>query len=131
MLFNKKYKILLVHNFYQKPGGEDTVFRNEKKLLEDNGHIVITYTRDNSEIKNSLLKKILLPVITIFNLKTYFDIKKIIKENNIDIVHVHNTLCLISPAVFYAAVKMKAYIILECNVQMVCYIKTDIYVKIV
>ena len=29
---NKKYKILLVHNFYQKPGGEDTVFNNEKML---------------------------------------------------------------------------------------------------
>ena len=104
---NKKYKILLVHNFYQLPGGEDTVFRNEKKLLEDNGHEVVTYTRDNSELKRNILKKLLLPLVTIFNPKTYFEIKKIIKEQDIDIVHVHNTICLISPSVFYAAVKMK------------------------
>ncbi|MBR4314501.1 MAG: glycosyltransferase family 4 protein [Lachnospiraceae bacterium] len=118
---NKKYRILLVHNFYQQPGGEDTVFRNEKKLLEDKGHEVITYTRDNSELKGNFLKKILLPFITIFNPKTYFDIKKIIKDKNIDIVHVHNTLCFISPAVFYAAIKMKSPVIQTLhNFRMQC-----------
>ena len=120
-VINKKYRVLMVHNFYQQPGGEDTVFRNEKKLLEDNGHDVVTYTRDNSELKCSILKKILLPFITIFNPKTYFDIKKIIKEKNIDIVHVHNTLCLISPAVFYAAIKMKIPVIQTLhNFRMQC-----------
>lgn len=118
---DNKFKILIVHNFYQQPGGEDTVFRNEKKLLEDNGHEVITYTRDNSELKGSILKKILLPFITIFNPKTYFDIKKIIKDKKIDIVHVHNTLCLISPAVFYAALKMKTPVIQTLhNFRMQC-----------
>ena len=118
---DNKFKILIVHNFYQQPGGEDTVFRNEKKLLEDNGHEVITYTRDNSELKGNILKKILLPFITVFNPKTYFDIKKIIKEKNIDIVHVHNTLCLISPAVFYAAIKMKKPVIQTLhNFRMQC-----------
>ena len=118
---DNKFKILIVHNFYQQPGGEDTVFRNEKKLLEDNGHEVITYTRDNSELKGNIFKKILLPFITIFNPKTYFDIKKIIKDKNIDIVHVHNTLCLISPAVFYAALKMKTPVIQTLhNFRMQC-----------
>ena len=50
----KKQKILIVHNYYQIPGGEDTVVANEKKLLEDNGHEVILYTRDNSEIRKML-----------------------------------------------------------------------------
>ena len=118
---DNKFKILIVHNFYQQPGGEDTVFRNEKKLLEDNGHEVITYTRDNSELKGNILKKLLLPFITIFNPKTYFDIKKIIKNKNIDIVHVHNTLCLISPAIFYAALKMKTPVIQTLhNFRMQC-----------
>ena len=120
-MLNRKFKILIVHNFYQQPGGEDTVFRNEKRLLEDNGHKVIIYTRDNSELKGNILKKIFLPFITIFNPKTYFDIKKIIKEKNIDIVHVHNTLCLISPAVFYAALKMKTPVVQTLhNFRMQC-----------
>ena len=45
----KKQKVLIVHNYYQIPGGEDTVVANEKKLLEDHGHEVVLYTRHNSE----------------------------------------------------------------------------------
>lgn len=100
----KKEKVLQVHNYYQIPGGEDTVVANERKLLEENGHIVIQYNRNNGELKEfSKFKKILLPFTTIFNLKTYREIKKIIREQNIDIVHVHNTLNLVSPSVYYAA----------------------------
>jgi len=98
-----KEKVLLVHNFYQIGGGEHTVFENEKKLLEENGHNVICYTRDNSELKSSILKKILLPFTTIFSVKTYFEVKKLLKSEQIDIVHCHNTFPMISPAVYYAA----------------------------
>ena len=31
----KNYRILQIHNFYQIPGGEDVVVRNEKRLLEE------------------------------------------------------------------------------------------------
>ena len=34
----KKQNILIVHNYYQVPGGEDTVVANEKKMLEKHGH---------------------------------------------------------------------------------------------
>lgn len=107
-----RYNILSVHNFYQIRGGEDTVFANEMKLLEENGHKVITYTRHNSEIADfSLFRKLLLPFTTIFNPRTYRDVKRLIREQHIDIVHVHNTLALISPAVYYAA--------LSCGVPVV------------
>ena len=97
-------KVLIVHNYYQIPGGEDTVVANEKKLLEDHGHEVILYTRHNSELKTlSKIQKLLLPISTIFNFQTYKDVKKIIREEKIEIVHVHNTLNLISPSVYYAA----------------------------
>ena len=100
----KKQNILIVHNYYQIPGGEDTVVANEKKMLEDHGHKVILYSRNNTELNEmSKLKKIVLPVTTIFNPRTYREIKKLIKLENIEIVHVHNTLNLISPAVYYAA----------------------------
>lgn len=100
----KKQKILIVHNYYQLPGGEDTVVTNEKKLLEDQGHKVIFYSRNNSEIKTfHLWQKGILPFTTIFSFKTYHEVKKIIKEEQVDIVHVHNTLSLISPSVYYAA----------------------------
>lgn len=99
-----KEKILIVHNYYQIPGGEDTVVRNEKELLEQHGHKVVLYTRNNRELKNfSKGRKLLLPFTTVFNPRTYREIKRIIREEQIDLVHVHNTLNLISPAVYYAA----------------------------
>lgn len=100
---NKK-KILIVHNYYQIPGGEDTVLANEMRLLEEHGHAVELYIRHNNELNEmSKLRKLGLLFTTIFNCRTYLEVKKLIKEKDIDIVHVHNTLNLISPAVYYAA----------------------------
>ena len=45
-------KILLCHNFYQRPGGEDKVFADEGTLLESRGHHVIRYQRHNDEVKS-------------------------------------------------------------------------------
>lgn len=100
----EKQRVLIVHNYYQIPGGEDTVVANEKKMLEENGHKVFMYTRHNNEIKDKgLIGKLLLPFETIYSLKTSKEIKKVIKENKIDVVHIHNTLPLISPSVYSAA----------------------------
>lgn len=100
----EKQKILIVHNYYQKPGGEDTVVKNEKRLLEEHGHGVELYTRNNNEFKKlSGIRKLLFPFLIVFNCRTYREIRKLIKEKRIDIVHVHNTLSLISPSVYYAA----------------------------
>lgn len=101
----KRYNILIVHNYYQIPGGEDAVVANEIQMLRAHGHKVILYSRNNSELKSmSKIQKIILPFTIMFNLRTYRDIKKIIKEEHIDIVHVHNTLNLISPSVYYCAI---------------------------
>jgi len=101
---DRKQRVLIVHNYYQIPGGEDTVVKNEKKLLEDHGHEVFLYTRHNSELKTfSKLQKLLLPFSTVFNLRTYREVKAVIRKEHIDIVHVHNTLNLVSPSVYYAA----------------------------
>lgn len=121
-MYNKKQNVLQVHNFYQIPGGEDTVVSNEKKLLEDHGHTVVQYTRNNSELKEfSILRKMLLPFTAVFNPKTYKDIKRIIEQEHIDIVHVHNTLNLISPAVYYAALKCKVPVVQTVhNFRLLC-----------
>jgi len=35
-------KILLVHNRYQIPGGEEVVVEQERQMLEEAGHEVLT-----------------------------------------------------------------------------------------
>ena len=73
----KKQNILIVHNYYQIPGGEDTVVANEKKMLEKHGHKVILYSRNNAELKQmSKFQKAFLPITTVFNPRTYRDIKR-------------------------------------------------------
>lgn len=118
----KKEKVLIVHNYYQIPGGEDTVVSNEKALLEEHGHEVILYTRHNSELKTfSKIQKLLLPFSTIFNIRTFREIKKIIISENIEIVHVHNTLNLISPSVYYAAMVCKVPVVQTIhNFRLLC-----------
>ena len=96
--------ILLVHNYYKIAGGEDTVFENEKRMLEDHGHTVVIYTRSNCEIDAMKPpRKALALVEAVYSSKTYRDITKLIADNAIDLVHVHNTQMMISPSVFAAA----------------------------
>lgn len=105
-------KILIVHNYYQTAGGEDVVVENERRLLEEYGHEVVYYSRNNSELNSfSNIRKLMLPFTTIFNIKTFLDVRNLIKSRHIELVHVHNTLNLISPSVYYAA--------FSCNVPVV------------
>ena len=124
MTMNNSFKprMLLVHNYYQVPGGEDTVVANEKKLLEDNGHSVILYSRNNMEMKEfTKFQKLFIPFTTVFSFRTYREIRKILREKKIDIVHVHNTLSLISPSVYYAAFRCKIPVIQTIhNFRLLC-----------
>lgn len=118
----KKERVLIVHNYYQIPGGEDTVVENEKEMLEDNGHEVFMYTRHNNEIKEKgIIGKLLLPFETIYSFKTVRDIKKIVKNKKIDIVHVHNTFPLISPSIYKVSKKCGVKLVQTIhNYRLIC-----------
>ncbi|MCR4892918.1 MAG: glycosyltransferase family 4 protein [Lachnospiraceae bacterium] len=109
-------RILLVHNYYKVAGGEDRVFENERKLLEDHGHRVYCYARDNKDMKPwQLLTE------AIFSRRSYRELRRIIREKAIDLVHVHNTQFLVSPAVFKAAKDQGVPVVQTLhNFRMVC-----------
>ncbi len=115
-------RILQVHNYYQIPGGEDQVVRNEGKLLKEHGHDVFLYSRKNDEIDQmNLIQKLCLPFTACFSLRTYKEVRKLILEKNIDILHVHNTLPLISPSVFYAAFSTHIPVVMTMhNFRLLC-----------
>ena len=74
----KKKTVLIVHNYYQISGGEDTVVENEKKLLMENGHKVLIYRRHNDEIKNKgVLGKLKLLLETMFFYKLIKKLKSL------------------------------------------------------
>lgn len=121
---NKKenLNILIVHNEYQYAGGEDTVVRQDAALLEKHGHSVFFYVRKNEELQSfSKMQKLLLPFTTIFSLKSYREIRRLIQKHKIDVVHVHNTLPLISYSAYYAAKKEDCKLIQTIhNFRLVC-----------
>ena len=94
-------KILIAHNKYKTPGGEDSVFQDEKKLLESNGNEIIQYVRSNDEIISKSL--LLTSVQTVWNQSSYKEIQGILDSEKPDVIHVHNFFPIISPAIFYAA----------------------------
>jgi glycosyltransferase involved in cell wall biosynthesis len=94
-------RILLVHNFYQIPGGEDSVFHNESTMLDKHQHQVKTFTVCNDDITGKLAAfKALLGLF--FSPSHYRQVKQVLSEFKPDVVHVHNYFPLVSPAVFYA-----------------------------
>jgi len=93
--------VLVVHNRYRERGGEDRVVALESALLERYGHTVVPYIVDNRDIDS--IPTAMLPLLTIWNSKTVDAVKLLIGLERIDVVHVHNTLPLVSPSVYYAA----------------------------
>lgn len=93
--------ILLVHNFYQQPGGEDQVFAEEGALLERHGNTVSRFTMDNDAIAQ--LGKVELARKTIWNKQSQQLLRDKIREIRAEVVHFHNTFPLISPAAYYTA----------------------------
>jgi glycosyltransferase involved in cell wall biosynthesis len=84
-------RIIIVHNFYQQPGGEDVVARQESELLMASGHQVRMITRSNRSISGkgkfagmlNVLKGIWWP----WSVKDALD--EIVSFRP-DVVHIHN-----------------------------------------
>ena len=93
--------VLVVHNRYREAGGEDRVVELETGLLERHGHRVTMYTPDNASLAG--MNTLRMAGRTLWNRTSYGDVRQLIARAAIDIVHVHNTLPIASPSVYYAA----------------------------
>jgi glycosyltransferase involved in cell wall biosynthesis len=94
-------KILLVHNHYIQPGGEDHVFAAEAEVLRAHGEDVRLYTVHNSSIAS--IGQLSLAKSTIWNSGVFRELTDIIGDFTPDLIHCHNTFPLISPAAYAAA----------------------------
>lgn len=117
-----KENVLLVHNRYRIPGGEDIVVKNEKRMLESHGHKVVTYIKNNDDVKDKgFFSKIHLALNAIFSVNSYIEICRIIEKEKIDVIHVHNTVAIVSPAVYIAGINMGVPVIQTVhNFRLVC-----------
>src|SRR5208337_1252271 len=101
-------KILLAHNYYGStaPSGENAVFEAEAALLRQHGHTVMELTRHSDEIRGRGAWGTMRGALsTPWNPFSKLAAEKLIRGEAVDILHVHNSFPLLSPAVFYAARK--------------------------
>jgi glycosyltransferase involved in cell wall biosynthesis len=95
-------KILIGHNYYQNPGGEDGVFRSEIAMLKNFGHEVVTYERHNDEIKPGISSRISHAASLRFSKNSYDQMRSLIRSFKPDVAHFHNTFFVMTPSVLYA-----------------------------
>lgn len=94
-------KIVIAHNIYQQPGGEDTVVRQESDLLRQSGHQVLTYARSNFDADQYTgIRRLALFAHTTWATDTRKDFSALLKRERPDVVHVHNTFVMISPSIY-------------------------------
>ena len=96
-----KAKVLALHNYYQQPGGEDSVFATETQLLEANGHDVVRLTVHNDDLAER--SRLSMGAEAIWSSRQYDNVSEVIRTERPDVVHCHNTFPQLSPAVYYAA----------------------------
>jgi glycosyltransferase involved in cell wall biosynthesis len=94
-------RILMLHNHYQQPGGEDRCFAAESSLLERHGHAVERFVLHNDSVGD--LGMAAVAARTVWSRDAHRAIRERIRAFRPDILHAHNTFPLISPAAFHAA----------------------------
>lgn len=111
--------ILLIHNFYQHPGGEDSVFETEGGVLEAHGHRVLRYTLHNDAVEG--IGRAALAARTVWSRESYAAVEALVRDEGVDVAHVHNTMPLASPSVYVAARRAGAAVVQTLhNYRMVC-----------
>lgn len=95
--------VLVIHNRYCEPGGEDAVVSAEIDLLRRAGHRVLQYARHNREIASfGKLRKACLAMTATWDHESYTELRRLIAQERPAIAHCHNLLPLLSPAAYYA-----------------------------
>jgi glycosyltransferase involved in cell wall biosynthesis len=111
--------VLLVHNRYRTPGGEEAVYEAEAALLESRGHRVLRYERHNDEITGA--SSVSTAARAVWNRSVYLDLVALGARERLDVVHVHNTFAVMSPAVHHAARRAGAVVVQTLhNYRLLC-----------
>lgn len=110
-------RILILHNFYQHLGGEDTVVQQEADELINRGHQVKIVTTKNKKGIKGLQQFALYP----FNVLSTRSLVKEIELFNPQVIHIHNLHYAIGPLIIQK-LKNKGYPIVMTlhNFRLIC-----------
>ena len=114
--------IARIHNVYQMRGGEDATLAAECDLLRSRGHAVNLYIKDNHEIgAYSAIDYARLATKSVWNAAVRTELQAFLREHRVGIAHFHNTMPLVSPAAYYAALDLQIPVVQTLhNYRMFC-----------
>jgi glycosyltransferase involved in cell wall biosynthesis len=101
LIQERPVRVLLLHNRYQIPGGEDAAVRQETAMLRDAGLTVDLLEADNDAITTTA-GKISTALLTPYSPSARRLVAGRIRSFRPDIVHVHNFFPRLSPSVYDA-----------------------------
>jgi glycosyltransferase involved in cell wall biosynthesis len=109
-------RVLIIHNRYQKMGGEDTVFEQESELLSLTEEVKTLTFHNLPRWKGALQF-----FFSIWNIFSVAKIKKAIREFNPQVIHVHNWHYAIGPLIVRTANKKEIPLVLTVhNYRLLC-----------
>ncbi len=94
-------RILMLHNRYKIPGGEDVSTHTQVDLLRSAGHTVELVEETNERVDT--LGSIRTATRTFWSREAYRHIDRLLETQHFDVMHVQNFFPLLSPSVYYAA----------------------------
>jgi glycosyltransferase involved in cell wall biosynthesis len=114
--------IMVVHNRYQQRAGEDAEVDAEIGNLTDHGHEVQRFIVDNDSIRGAgPAAKVRLAIETVWSRRAARQLADAVRTDRPAVVHIHNTLPLLSPAIYGALDRSGAAIVQSIhNYRPVC-----------
>ncbi|UIR56287.1 glycosyltransferase [Sphingobacterium sp. SRCM116780] len=109
-------RILIIHTFYQNPGGEDTVFQQESELLAiDNDVLTLTFQNKKG------WKGALQTLFSFWNLAAAYRVRDTIKEFKPEVIHIHNTHYASGPIILRSIHNMGIPLVMTLhNFRLIC-----------
>ena len=116
-------KIVIAHNYYGSaaPSGENQVFEAERNLLRQRGNEVSEFLRHSDTIRAKGAWGALQGALsTPWNPFAAKAVRHTVEISHPDVVHVHNTFPLLSPAIFHAIGQRAARVLTLHNYRLFC-----------
>ncbi len=114
-------RILMIHNHYSNPGGEDESTRLEVALLRSVGHSVTLLEAHNEGLFGSPLSTLSAGVKSVWSVEWFRRVGAELRTHAYDILHVQNFFPQISPSVYFAAASCRVPVVQAVrNYRLVC-----------